>query len=89
MDVVTAFLNPEVDDPDLYMAIPEGWDSVSNDSVSSDSVSSDSVSGDSVSSDSVSSDSVSSDSVSSDSGSSSDSRSLLAAFSDYGKPCTD
>ena len=27
MDVVTAFLNPEVDDPDLYMAIPEGWDS--------------------------------------------------------------
>ena len=24
MDVETAFLNPEVDDPDLYMAIPEG-----------------------------------------------------------------
>ena len=59
MDVVTAFLNPEVDDPDLYMAIPEGWDSVSNDSVSSDSVSNDSVGSDSVSSDSVSSDSVS------------------------------
>ena len=30
MDVVTAFLNPEVDDPDLYMAIPEGWDSSSS-----------------------------------------------------------
>ena len=29
MDVVTAFLNPEVDDPDQYMAIPEGWDSSS------------------------------------------------------------
>ena len=84
MDVVTAFLNPEVDDPDLYMAIPERWDSVSNDSVSSDSVCSDSVS-----SDSVSSDSVSSDSISSNSSSSSDSRSLPAAFSDYGKPCTD
>ena len=27
MDVVTAFLNPEVDDPDLLMEIPEGWDS--------------------------------------------------------------
>ena len=26
MDVVTAFLNPEVDDPDLLMEIPEGWD---------------------------------------------------------------
>ena len=30
MDVVTAFLNPEVDDPGLYMAIPEGWDSSSS-----------------------------------------------------------
>ena len=30
MDVVTAFLNPEVDDPYLYMAIPEGWDSSSS-----------------------------------------------------------
>ena len=27
MDVATAFLNPEVDDPDLFMEIPEGWDS--------------------------------------------------------------
>ena len=27
MDVVTAFLNPEVDDPDLFREIPEGWDS--------------------------------------------------------------
>jgi hypothetical protein len=27
MDVVTAFLNPEVDDANLYMIIPEGWDS--------------------------------------------------------------
>ena len=27
MDVVTAFLNPEVDDPDLFMEIPDGWDS--------------------------------------------------------------
>ena len=26
MDVVTAFLNPEVDDPDLYMEVPVGWD---------------------------------------------------------------
>ena len=29
IDVVTAFLNPEVNDPDLYMAILEGWDSSS------------------------------------------------------------
>ena len=27
MDVVTAFLNPVVDDPDLFMEIPQGWDS--------------------------------------------------------------
>ena len=27
MDVVTAFLNPHVDDPELYMKIPKGWDS--------------------------------------------------------------
>ena len=27
MDVVTDFLNPEVDDPDLFMEIPGGWDS--------------------------------------------------------------
>ena len=27
MDVVTAFLNPEVDDPELFMEIPEGWNS--------------------------------------------------------------
>ena len=27
MGVVTAFLNPGVDDPDLFMEIPEGWDS--------------------------------------------------------------
>lgn len=26
MDVVTAFLNPEVDDPNLHMEIPDGWD---------------------------------------------------------------
>ena len=26
MDVVTAFLNPEVDDPDLFVEIPEAWD---------------------------------------------------------------
>jgi hypothetical protein len=25
LDVVTAFLNPEVDDDDIYMALPEGW----------------------------------------------------------------
>jgi len=25
MDVVTAFLNPEVDDDDIYMVLPEGW----------------------------------------------------------------
>ena len=29
MEAVTAFLNPEVDNPDLYRAIPEGWDSSS------------------------------------------------------------
>ena len=27
LDVVTAFLNPHVDDPELYMEIPNGWDS--------------------------------------------------------------
>ena len=26
LKVVTAFLNPEVDDPDLYMEVPVGWD---------------------------------------------------------------
>ena len=26
LDVVTAFLNPEVDDTELYMEVPEGWD---------------------------------------------------------------
>ena len=30
MDVATAFPNPEVDDPDLYVTIPEGWDSSSS-----------------------------------------------------------
>jgi hypothetical protein len=25
LDVVTAFLNPEVDDDDIYMVLPEGW----------------------------------------------------------------
>jgi len=25
MDVVTAFLNPDVDDDDIYMVLPEGW----------------------------------------------------------------
>jgi hypothetical protein len=25
LDVVTAFLNPEVDDDDIYMTLPEGW----------------------------------------------------------------
>ena len=25
LDVVTAFLNPEVDDPERYMEVPEGW----------------------------------------------------------------
>jgi hypothetical protein len=25
MDVVTAFLNPEVDDDDIYMTLREGW----------------------------------------------------------------
>jgi len=25
LDVVTAFLNPEVDDNDIYMTLPEGW----------------------------------------------------------------
>jgi len=24
-DVVTAFLNPEIDDDDIYMTLPEGW----------------------------------------------------------------
>ena len=32
LDVVTAFLNPEVDDPDLYMEVPVGWDDGSHDS---------------------------------------------------------
>ena len=36
MDIVTAFLNPEVDDPDLYMAIPEGWDNDSSSDSSSE-----------------------------------------------------
>ena len=27
LDVITAFLNPHVDDPQLYMEIPNGWDS--------------------------------------------------------------
>ena len=38
IDAVTAFLNPEVDGPGLYMAIPERWDSGSgsgNNSVTS------------------------------------------------------
>ena len=26
MDIVTAFINPHVDDPELYMEIPKGWD---------------------------------------------------------------
>ena len=26
LKVVTAFLNPEVDGPDLYMEVPVGWD---------------------------------------------------------------
>ena len=30
MDVITAFLNPKLDDPDLYMIILEGWDSSSS-----------------------------------------------------------
>jgi len=25
LDVVTAFLNPEIDDDDVYMTLPEGW----------------------------------------------------------------
>jgi hypothetical protein len=25
LDVVTAFLNPEIDDNDIYMTLPEGW----------------------------------------------------------------
>jgi hypothetical protein len=25
LDVVTAFLNPEIDDDDIYMTLPEGW----------------------------------------------------------------
>jgi hypothetical protein len=25
LDVVTAFLNPDVDDDDRYMVLPEGW----------------------------------------------------------------
>jgi hypothetical protein len=25
LDVVTAFLNPKVDDDDIYMILPEGW----------------------------------------------------------------
>ena len=25
LDVVTAFLNPAVDDNDIYMTLPEGW----------------------------------------------------------------
>jgi hypothetical protein len=25
LDVVTAFLDPEVDDDDIYMTLPEGW----------------------------------------------------------------
>jgi hypothetical protein len=25
LDVVTAFLNPEIDDDDIYMTLTEGW----------------------------------------------------------------
>jgi len=25
LDVVTAFLNPEIDDDDIYMTLPQGW----------------------------------------------------------------
>jgi hypothetical protein len=25
LDVLTAFLNPEIDDDDIYMTLPEGW----------------------------------------------------------------
>jgi hypothetical protein len=30
LDVVTAFLNPEIDDDDIYMPLPEGWPEGSN-----------------------------------------------------------
>jgi hypothetical protein len=30
LDVVTAFLNPEIDDDDIYMTLPEGWPEGSN-----------------------------------------------------------
>ena len=32
LDVVTAFLNPEADDPEPHMEIPEGWDDGNHDS---------------------------------------------------------
>jgi len=25
LDVVTAFLNPEIDDDDIYITLPKGW----------------------------------------------------------------
>jgi hypothetical protein len=30
LDVVTAFLNPEIDNDDIYMTLPEGWQEGSN-----------------------------------------------------------
>jgi len=30
LDVVTAFLNPEIDDDDIYMTLPDGWAKCSN-----------------------------------------------------------
>jgi len=30
LNVVTAFLNPEIDDDDIYMTLPEGWPEGSN-----------------------------------------------------------
>jgi hypothetical protein len=30
LDLVTAFLNPEIDDDDIYMTLPEGWAEGSN-----------------------------------------------------------
>jgi hypothetical protein len=30
LDVVTAFLNPEIDDDDIYMTLPDGWPEGSN-----------------------------------------------------------
>ena len=36
LDIITAFLNPRVDNPELYMAIPNRWDTGGGDSDSSD-----------------------------------------------------